>query len=307
MWKFCARASRFNFAVLVGIIVALTSHSSRAATLPDPQVTVRGSGQAVLMIPGLNSAGSVWDETCAELQLANVQCHIVQLPGFAGQATTSEVPEAFLSTMRDRLLAYVAARKLRAPTVMGHSLGGVIALQMALKEPQSVGRLVVVDSLPFFPAARAPDATAQGMAPMAQSLRAGMLSAPADAYQTQLKANMAGMTRSPERQEQLIRWGLASDRATTAQAMVEMFTTDLRAELDQIHQPTLVLGSWAAYAPMGATLESTRKIFEQQYRKLPGVRIELSQEGYHFLMWDDAAWLLAQVKPFIALPLAAAQ
>ena len=158
-----------------------------------------------------------------------------------------------------------------------------LALQMALKDPARIDRLVIVDSLPFFPAARDPKATSETTRPMAAGMRQDMMSSPPDAYNTQLQAALRGMTR-----------------ATTSLAMYELFTIDLRDKLGAIAKPTLVLGSWAAYAPYGATRESTRKIFEDQYKLLPGVRIEMSEAGYHFLMWDDPEWLAAQVREFVA-------
>jgi hypothetical protein len=69
--------------------------------------------------------------------------------------------------------------------------------------------------------------------------------------------------------------------------------------LAHIDRPTLVLGAWAAYAPMGATLDGTRQLFESQYENLKGVQIRMSEHGYHFLMWDDSNWLVAQVKSFM--------
>src|SRR3546814_10981732 len=102
------------------------------------------------------------------------------------------------------------------------------------------------------------------------------------------------MSRSPERVKTLAEWSRSSDRATTTQAMYELMTTDLRAQLNTIHTPTLVLGAWAAYAPYGATRESTEAIFRSQYAALDGVRIAMSDSGYHFLMWDDPQWLQAQ-------------
>ena len=78
-----------------------------------------------------------------------------------------------------------------------------------------------------------------------------------------------------------------------------MMTTDLRPQVARITVPTLVLGSWAAYAPYGSTKESTTQIFRSQYAQLEGVRIELSDTGYHFLMWDDPQWLQSQVRGFI--------
>ena len=98
---------------------------------------------------------------------------------------------------------------------------------------------------------------------------------------------------------QAARWGQASDPATVAQAMYDMMTTDLRGELGHIRQPVLVLGAWAAYQAYGSTKESTRAIFEQQYAKLPQHRVEMSEAGRHFLMWDDTAWFFSQADAFL--------
>src|SRR5437868_10764616 len=73
------------FGAAVGILTALYVSNSQAAPVEfrDLKVDVVGQGRPVLMIPGLNSAAGVWTETCAALQ-PGVQCHLVQLPGFAG-------------------------------------------------------------------------------------------------------------------------------------------------------------------------------------------------------------------------------
>lgn len=75
---------------MIGMAMAvLGSGSAHAATVGAPgagkvQVEVVGKGRPLLMIPGLNSSAEVWRETC--LALKDVQCHLVQLPGFAGAA-----------------------------------------------------------------------------------------------------------------------------------------------------------------------------------------------------------------------------
>jgi pimeloyl-ACP methyl ester carboxylesterase len=184
--------------------------------------------------------------------------------------------------------------------MIGHSLGGELALQMAIKAPNKLERIIIVDSLPFFPAATAPTATAATAKPMADGMKAGMLSTPIESYKSQLKGNLRGMTRDAKRLETLTEWGLASDRATTTQAMYELMTIDLRDDIAKITQPALVLGAWAAYAQYGSTKETVRKTFTDQYAKLKGVRIEMSETGYHFLMWDDPQWVYAQIKAFIA-------
>lgn len=296
------RARRVTLLAMNGLLALLACvGTSQAATTGKPgqvQVEVVGSGKPVLMIPGLNSGAEIWRATCAALQ-PQVQCHLVQLPGFAGAAAADPLPEDFLPAMRDELLAYAKAQKLQQPAVIGHSLGGVLALQMAIAAPDAVGPLVIVDSLPFYAAIQNPQTTAASVKPMADHLRAGMLAAEPAAYQAQAEAALKGMLHDQGHMPVLVRWARESDRATTAAAMHSMLVNDLRDAVAGIRAPTLVLGSWAAYRPMGATQASTRGIFAAQYAKLPGVRIEMSAEGFHFLMWDDPQWLYGQIRSFL--------
>ncbi|MDG0854940.1 alpha/beta hydrolase [Pelomonas puraquae] len=285
------------FAAAVAIATALGVSHSRAATVEfrDLKVEVVGTGRPVLMIPGLNSAASTWTETCAALQ-PQVQCHIVQLPGFAGAPAVQT--DAFLDGMRDRLLAYLDDRQLQQPVVMGHSLGGALALKMAAEKPGRIERLVIVDSLPFFAGLR-------GMSPeaakgAAAAMRQQMLNSTNEQWEAGARQGSMGMSRNPANNERVAGWSLASDRATSAQAMSELWGEDLRPLLPKITTPTLVLGAWAAYEPMGSTMDSTRKIFEGQYAGLAGVKVAMSQRGFHFLMWDDPEWLVGEVKGFLA-------
>lgn len=278
--------------------------SGRAFAAPQEfnglQVEVIGKGRPVVMIPGLNSAADTWRETCAALQTDRVQCHLVQLPGFAGLPAAKDASrDAWLADMRDRVLAYIEARRLRDPVVIGHSLGGELGLQIAIARPELLDRLVIVDSLPFFPAATHPAASPDTTRPMADGMRKQMLAQDDAAYRAGTVAAVKGMAKAPERVETLVRWGEASDRTTTAQAMYELMTIDLRPQLSTIRTPTLVLGAWAGYAQYGATRASTEAIFKREYANLPNVKIALSDAGLHFLMWDDPQWLQAQVRGFI--------
>ena len=98
--------------------------------------------------------------------------------------------------------------------------------------------------------------------------------------------------------------GLALQIASAANAQEAPATNAGQSvtELDRVQAPTLVLGAWASYAAFGATADSVRQTFVQQYARLDGVRIELSDTGFHFLMWDDPQWLRKQVREFLQLP-----
>ncbi|MDV9041865.1 alpha/beta hydrolase [Stenotrophomonas sp. RAC2] len=294
--KALARLAMIGMAMAV--LASGQAHAAAATGTGKVQIEVVGKGRPLLMIPGLNSSAEVWRETCQALE--NVQCHLVQLPGFAGTAPADPRPAEFLPVMRGQLLAYLHDQQLGPVVVVGHSLGGLLGLQMAQAAPKAVSALVVVDALPFLPAARDLNATADSVRPMADQLRKGMLAADAAQWQAQLKAGLPGMTRDPQRQAELGRWGDASDRQTTADAMHAVMTTDLRDSIASITVPTLVLGSWAGYQPMGGTEATTRAVFQAQYAKLQGVQIAMSAQGFHFLMWDDPRWLQEQLRRFLA-------
>ncbi|OUJ75890.1 alpha/beta fold hydrolase [Hymenobacter crusticola] len=273
-----------------------TAFADRAAAHPSFTVQVVGKGKPMLLIPGLTCPGAVWDETVAHYQ-KQYQCHVISLAGFGGQPAQTPVSEHFLQDVRDQLLAYMHTQKLAKPVVVGHSLGGFIALWLSTTEPTAVGPLVIVDSLPFLSAVQNPSLTAEQAKPMAEGIRQQMTQRKRTvAMARQMSANLMIDTA---RISQATRWSIASDPATVGQAMYDMSTTDLRQDIARIQQPTLVLGSWAAYKDYGSTKESTRAIFEQQYTKLPQHHIEMSEAGKHFLMWDDTQWFFAQADAFL--------
>ncbi|MEL6079090.1 alpha/beta fold hydrolase, partial [Stenotrophomonas maltophilia] len=68
---------------------------------------------------------------------------------------------------RGQLLSYLHYQQLCQVVVIVHSLGGLLGLQMAQAEPKAVSALVVVDAMPFLPAARDPNATADSVLTMA--------------------------------------------------------------------------------------------------------------------------------------------
>jgi pimeloyl-ACP methyl ester carboxylesterase len=250
----------------------------------------------MLLIPGLTCPGAVWQETVANYQ-KQYQCHIISLAGFGGLSPQQPVPEHLLQEVRDQLLAYIHAQRLVKPIIVGHSLGGFLALWASTTEPTTVGPLVIVDSLPFLAAVQNPAMTADAAKPLAEGMRQQMRQG-----KTTIEAARqmsASLMTDTARISQAARWSMASEPGTVAQAMYDLYTTDLRPDIARIQQPVLVLGAWAAYKQYGSTKESTRAIFEQQYAKLPQHHIEMSEAGKHFLMWDDQAWFFAQTDAFL--------
>src|SRR5262245_8281428 len=118
--------------------------------LPPPASSekVSGSGRPVLFFPGLAGPGGGWAAPAPHLG-GKVQAHVLTLAGFAGE---KPIPPPFLPTVREQIAAYIQANRLERPIIVGHSLGGAMAYWLAETVPD-LGGIIVVDGLPFFPAA----------------------------------------------------------------------------------------------------------------------------------------------------------
>jgi len=295
---FCKKNGGY-IAIIMGVFVALfVANKSHAESFEGLDVKVEGKGAAVIFIPGLNSAASVFTETCDALK-AKHQCHLLQLPGFAGNPARAASDKDFLLDMRDRIERYAQTKKLKKVTLIGHSLGGTLSLMIAQHSPNLATKVVIIDALPFYAAIQNPAATAESMKPQAEQMRTMMMNQPREDYLKFGAQNLMGMSNNPERISLLTEWLKTSDSSTTANAMYSMMLTDLRKPVANIKAPTLVLGAWAAYKAYGATKESTKTIFTAQYAELKEVDIRMSETGYHFLMWDDATWVNQQINEFL--------
>src|ERR1035437_6756874 len=136
---------------LTGIVTFYVS-----AAIADPvsdriTVTVRGRGPDVVLIPGLASSSAVWDATVARLE-GHYRLHIVQVAGFAGSPSRANAQGPIIQPTVDAIDAYIKTNKLKAPQVIGHSLGGLMGMMLALQHPEAAGKLMIVDSLPFLSA-----------------------------------------------------------------------------------------------------------------------------------------------------------
>jgi pimeloyl-ACP methyl ester carboxylesterase len=272
-------------------------------------VKVTGSGRPIILIPGLASSGETWDSTVAHLR-DRYACHVVTVAGFAG---VPPIPGPLLPQVREQLAGYIARRGLGRPIVIGHSLGGHVALELAARHPDRVGPLIVVDGLPFTAGGIFQVDSLEAARPMLQAMRARFDSLTDDQYRAQARAGVwtRSLVTAPEDLARIKAWGVASDRRTVSAAMLELLGSDLRADLARIESPALVLGTWIGMreqlAASGAS--DPRKVvvttFQEQYAGLPRMKLVITDSARHFVMLDDSKWFFAQLDAFLADPAAA--
>ena len=101
------------------------------------------SGEHISLLHGWGFNSAIWDETARTLA-NNAQVNCIDLPGH-GQ---SPLPTG---DYRIETLADLIAEELPDQSnVIGWSLGGMIAMQIALRHPQKVKRLILVGSVARF-------------------------------------------------------------------------------------------------------------------------------------------------------------
>jgi pimeloyl-ACP methyl ester carboxylesterase len=101
---------------------------------------VGGEGPPLILIHGLGGAAANWTEL-VPLLLRRHRLLVPNLPGHGGSTALPAV--SGLQPFADRV-ALVAAREGMLPaSVVGHSLGGMVALHMTLRQPDDVVALVL--------------------------------------------------------------------------------------------------------------------------------------------------------------------
>lgn len=276
---------------LAGVTHAQTSASpvNAAASTQISQpldVQVAGHGEpSLIFIPGLACPGSVWDHVVARFE-ANYRCHVVTLAGFGGKPAIKA--EHFLDDVADAIIAYAREQKLDKPILVGHSLGGVLAMKIAIKAPDLPGRLVIVDSLPFLAAMMGPGIEdAAAAKPMADGFRKTLAAQTPEQFAAGQREFIGSMVTSPEKAAEVAAQTSKSDPVATGQAMGELIMADMRPVLDQIKCPALVLGALADKTASGLPREVIEGVFHRQYRTLAGVRFVFFEKARHFIMVDD--------------------
>lgn len=207
------------------------------------EVEVIGSGKDLVLIPGAACSGEVWKTTVAKLK-DEYTCHIITLAGYAGVPALKETP--ILPQYRAGLINYMIANTEK-PILMGHSIGGFLALQIAAKEQSLLEKVVVVDALPFLLALNDSFMTEEAAKAFPVEPMVKQYTSMTDSiFEAMQKQVVKGMMSNSEMQEEVVSWTLASDRKTMAYTVNELMTNDLRDDIANIEVPVLVLGAWQA-------------------------------------------------------------
>ncbi|UPY36528.1 alpha/beta hydrolase [Sediminicoccus sp. KRV36] len=215
-----------------------------------------------LLLHGIGGRAALWADSIAALAPRPVIA--MDMPGYDGTRPAL----ASFAALADAAVALLDARGIGSADVVGHSLGGMLALELALRHPARVRRLVIVASSPAFgsrdPAFREAFLAARqkpldeglGMAGVARALVPGMLGPAASAQAA--PAAIAAMGSVDE----------AAYRITLA----TLTSFDRRADLPRVAQPALLIAGEAdATAPPRGMSRMAEAMPDARLVVIPGV------------------------------------
>ena len=213
--------------------------------MPGPgQINVRSlvagprNGPPIILLHGAKGGNGIWVKTVGPLA-RTYRVYAPDLPGFglSDKIVFGETP--FLPAMSEFLAAYLDAIKVKRATVVGHSMGGLLALTFAQHHPERVSRLVLAAPL--------------GFGPISGAFAMKALSVPG-------VASLAQAT--------VLKSSLASERDWCAAHLPHASADDVRDFADYYYRTSLVPG---AAEPMSA--------LSRQYFTWGGFKTPLTEQG----------------------------
>ncbi|TDT46387.1 pimeloyl-ACP methyl ester carboxylesterase [Maribacter spongiicola] len=269
--------------LLFGLLII----SSLSITAQDNtfEVEVTGEGEPILLFPGFACTGEVWEATVAELS-KDYQCHVFTFAGF-GDVPAIEKP--WLPKIKEGVVNYISEKELDNAVLVGHSLGGALALWM-VADGNSYKELIIVDALPSTGALMMPDFKSEYMV-YDSPYNKQLLAMNDTDFEAMVQQMANSMTKEQSNQERIKDWMIQADRETYVYGYTDLLKLDLREDLANINTPVTIL---AATEPYG--LEMAKSTYDQQYKALTEYTIEFANGSSHFIMYDQPQWFIENLK-----------
>lgn len=252
------------------------------------EVKKTGKGDQVLIfIPGFASSGDVWNDTTAKFE-KDFTCYTLTMAGFAG---TKPQTDASFKDWERGIAAYIKDNKIEKPILIGHSMGGGLALAIAADYPELAGKIIIVDTLPCLAALSDPHFTSKENNDCSPAI--AQLAAMNDEQFRKMQAQaIPRLLADTSMQETVINWSMKSDRKTFAKMYCDFYNTDLREKIKNIQCPSLIL--------LESYFVTLKPTIENQYKNLKNANMQYASKGLHFIMYDDKDWYFNQLTHFLS-------
>lgn len=268
---------------LVCIFIVQLASAQQAIT-----VQKSGAGAPIIFLPGFTTPGSVWDETIRHLD-GTYESHTVSYAGFNGLAP---IDFPWYDAVKQALIAYIQQEQLTQVTLIGHSMGGNLAVEVASALPDRISGLILLESLSCMRELMMPGVPASSL--QYESPYNNQLLAMSDDDFKNMAAMMSqNMANDASKVELITGWTVAADRKTYVYGYTDLLKLDLRDQLSHINIPTLVIGS--SFPDKNAVASN----LEKQYINLKQKEILIADDSKHFILFDQPEWMYTQINQYL--------
>lgn len=267
--------------------MAMAAHQA-AAQSNAIHVQIKGEGTPVLLLPGFACDGAVWNTTVAQLE-PGYAAHIVTYAGF-GNVPAIDTP--WYPKLKEALIAYVQQLPGNPVYVVGHSMGGNLATELAATLPHKITKIILVDAIPCMRELMMPGVAADNLVYDA-SYNRQMLQMDSTAMLQYARMMAGNMTNSSTGAATITQWMLQAHRPTFVYGYVDLLKLDLRSTLPNIQADVLIL---AATFPDPTVVAAN---YEKQYAQLPNKTMAFAPNSKHFIMYDAPEWFSMQTNAFL--------
>ena len=288
----------FALLALMAVPIGAPAAAPTSFEIGSVHVDRYGSGSpALVLIPGLTDSGAVWGTAVARYESTHT-IYVLTLPGFGGRAP---VAAPMLDTVDRDIAAFLP--KANRPVIVGHSMGGFIAIRLAEEHSDLLRGAICIDGLPVFPGMDA--MTAQTRAYIATMAGQRIANATQAQFEASERRQVSYMTE-PQNVKTALRVAEGANIAATAAYMQEMMSADLRPALSKITVPLLEIGPFDAsvdpqnpYVTM-KTLAEKQAYYQQLLKNDPTAEVRMVNDSRHFIMLDQPTQLFSAIDAFLA-------
>lgn len=259
-------------------------------------VETRGRGPDVVLIPGLASTPEVWRRLADRLD-DDHRVHLVSIRGFGPLAPGANRSGAVSAPVAAEIRRYIISQNLNRPALIGHSMGGQLALRVAADMGDRIGRVMVVDASPFFPSLVRTDATVGDVEPIARIAYQAVQFLDDETLRAQGRSLGVELGGAADTLFSAIGWQ-GGDRQVLAQGLYEVMTLDLRGRLRDIRAPVTVV--YGSSTDRNSPRRDLGRLLRASYANLSPVRYEPIAGAEHMVMIDQPTRFAAAVDRFLS-------
>jgi pimeloyl-ACP methyl ester carboxylesterase len=228
-------------ATLAFLLLLPFSPSSARPGQPTLAAEERGKGQPTLvLIHSLGQDRGIWNRVAARLE-GRYRLLLVDLPGHGQSAPIPTVSVKAVAEVLDRTLK---ERKVKQALLVGHSYGGLVALEEAAKHPDRAAGVVSIEIATYS------DADSERIANLEEII--------AKRYAIFLHAVFEPMTRDSSQVDSVVATAGSVPRDVLVAYFRDVWRADLRSDLRTLKAPVLVVASDASW-PVAESWTSARK------------------------------------------------